>query len=154
MEGLVHLRIDPIHPTCRHSGSRFIPAFPLQLKKDLNRGGIMFMKPQTFISDSASVQPLKASSLGHFHNALPSKDVLGLWRSADAVCFDIDSTVCLDEGIDELAEFCGARKAVAEWTAKAMGGSVPFEEALAAILSLFKPSLSQVQDFLEKRPPK
>ncbi|XP_057991487.1 phosphoserine phosphatase, chloroplastic-like isoform X3 [Hevea brasiliensis] len=118
MEGLVHLRIDPIHPTCRHSGSRFIPAFPLQLKKDLNR------------------------------------DVLGLWRSADAVCFDIDSTVCLDEGIDELAEFCGARKAVAEWTAKAMGGSVPFEEALAAILSLFKPSLSQVQDFLEKRPPK
>ncbi|KAJ9163527.1 hypothetical protein P3X46_023185 [Hevea brasiliensis] len=113
IEGLVHLRIDPIHATCRHSGSRFIPAFSLQLKA-----------------------------------------VLGLWRSADAVCFDVDSTVCLDEGIDELAEFCGAGKAVAEWTAKAMGGSVPFEEALAARLSLFKPSLSQVQDFLEKRPPK
>uniref|UniRef100_A0A2P2J0A0 Uncharacterized protein n=1 Tax=Rhizophora mucronata TaxID=61149 RepID=A0A2P2J0A0_RHIMU len=31
-----------------------------------------------------------------------------------------------------------------------MGGSVSFEEALAARLSLFKPSLSQ--DFLEKRP--
>jgi phosphoserine phosphatase len=26
--------------------------------------------------------------------------------------------VCLDEGIDELAEFCGAGKAVAEWTAR------------------------------------
>ncbi|KAF2312859.1 hypothetical protein GH714_040912 [Hevea brasiliensis] len=143
MEGLVHLRIDPIHPTCRHSGSRFIPVFPLQLKKDLNRGGIMFMKPQSFISDIASVQPLKASSLGHFHNAVPSKDVLGLWRSVDAVCLDVDSTVCLDESIDELAEFCGAGKAVAEWTAKVMGGSVPFEEALAARLSLFKPSLSQ-----------
>lgn len=38
--------------------------------------------------------------------------------------------------------------------ARAMGGSVPFEEALAARLSLFKPSLSQVQDFLEKRPPR
>lgn len=39
-------------------------------------------------------------------------------RNADAVCFDVDSTVILDEGIDELADFCGAGKAVAEWTAK------------------------------------
>ena len=38
--------------------------------------------------------------------------------------------------------------------ARAMGGSVPFEEALAARLSLFKPSLAHVQDFLEKRPPR
>lgn len=45
-------------------------------------------------------------------------DVLELWKSADAVCFDVDSTVCTDEGIDELAEFCGAGKAVAEWTAR------------------------------------
>lgn len=41
-----------------------------------------------------------------------------MWRNADAVCFDVDSTVCVDEGIDELAEFCGAGKAVAEWTAR------------------------------------
>ncbi|KAI7746182.1 hypothetical protein M8C21_016260 [Ambrosia artemisiifolia] len=47
-----------------------------------------------------------------------------------------------------------AGKAVAEWTARAMGGSVPFEEALAARLDLFKPSSSTVQDFLEKRPPR
>ena len=45
-------------------------------------------------------------------------EVLELWRNGDAVCFDVDSTVCLDEGIDELAEFCGAGKAVAEWTAR------------------------------------
>lgn len=45
-------------------------------------------------------------------------EVLEIWRSADAVCFDVDSTVCVDEGIDELAEFCGAGKAVAEWTAR------------------------------------
>lgn len=45
-------------------------------------------------------------------------DVLELWQGADAVCFDVDSTVCVDEGIDELAEFCGAGKAVAEWTAR------------------------------------
>lgn len=41
-----------------------------------------------------------------------------MWQSADAVCFDVDSTVCMDEGIDELAEFCGAGKAVAEWTVR------------------------------------
>lgn len=42
--------------------------------------------------------------------------VLKIWRNADAVCFDVDSTVCKDEGIDELAEFCGAGEAVAAWT--------------------------------------
>lgn len=45
-------------------------------------------------------------------------EILELWQDADAVCFDVDSTVCVDEGIDELAEFCGAGKAVAEWTAR------------------------------------
>lgn len=45
-------------------------------------------------------------------------EVLEVWQSADAVCFDVDSTVCMDEGIDELADFCGAGKAVAEWTAR------------------------------------
>ena len=30
-----------------------------------------------------------------------------IWRKADAVCFDVDSTVIQEEGIDELAAFCG-----------------------------------------------
>ena len=92
------------------------------------------------------------------------------------------STVCLDEGIVELADFCGAGQAVAEWKTKqlsqflgyvsclaynifqktnlglislrAMTGTVPFDEALAAWISLSKPSLSQVEDRLEKRPPR
>ena len=46
--------------------------------------------------------------------------VIETLRNADAVCFDVDSTVILDEGIDELADFCGAGKAVAEWTANKM----------------------------------
>lgn len=37
-----------------------------------------------------------------------------IWRSADAVCFDVDSTVCTDEAIDELAKFVGREKEVAE----------------------------------------
>ncbi len=34
-------------------------------------------------------------------------EVRALWRQADAVCFDVDSTVCRDEAIDELASFLG-----------------------------------------------
>ncbi|KAK6250074.1 hypothetical protein QUC31_007549 [Theobroma cacao] len=155
MEGLATSRIISIQASRRQHYSAFLPTFSLQLRKISNRGQVWMMKrPKSFQSIAASVQPLEASTTGHFDNKQPSKEVLELWRSADAVCFDVDSTVCIDEGIDELAEFCGAGKAVAEWTARAMGGSVPFEEALAARLSLFKPSLAQVQDFLEKRPPR
>ena len=38
-----------------------------------------------------------------------------VWRKADAVCFDVDSTVIMDEGIDELAAFCGRGKEVSQW---------------------------------------
>ncbi|XP_020689975.1 phosphoserine phosphatase, chloroplastic isoform X1 [Dendrobium catenatum] len=103
---------------------------------------------------ATTLQPQCSKSASHFFSTKPSNEVLEIWRNADAVCFDVDSTVCLHEGIDELADFCGAGKAVSEWTNKAMSGSVPFEEALAARLSLFSPSLSQLQDFLEKRPPR
>ena len=75
-----------------------------------------------------------------------------LWRLSRAVCFDVDSTVVTEEGIDVLAEACGAGPAVAEWTRKAMGGSVPFHVALEARLSLFKPSRKDVQDCLDKHP--
>ncbi|CAM6084635.1 unnamed protein product [Calypogeia fissa] len=84
----------------------------------------------------------------------PSPVVLGTWKNADAVCFDVDSTVCEDEGIDELAAFCGAGEAVAAWTARAMGGAVPFEVALASRLDLFKPSKSTLASFLANRPPR
>lgn len=37
----------------------------------------------------------------------PQQTVQELFRTADSVCFDVDSTVIQDEGIDELAKFCG-----------------------------------------------
>ncbi|GER46001.1 phosphoserine phosphatase [Striga asiatica] len=114
----------------------------------------VFRSSKSFSPVTSFVQPLGATAMGFFDNTIPSKEVLDVWRNADAVCFDVDSTVCLDEGIDELAEFCGAGEAVAKWTARAMSGSVPFEKALDARLSLFNPSLSQVMQFLEKRPPR
>ena len=72
--------------------------------------------------------------------------------NADAVCFDVDSTVIEEEGIDVLADSLGKGKEVADFTAKAMGGSMKFEEALAARLELMKPSRSSVLDCLESHP--
>ena len=40
--------------------------------------------------------------------------VRAIWRSADAVTFDVDSTVCVDEGIDELAAFMSVGDKVAQ----------------------------------------
>lgn len=37
-----------------------------------------------------------------------------VWNYADAVCFDVDSTVIKEEGIDELAKFCNKGNEVAE----------------------------------------
>ena len=47
-------------------------------------------------------------------NATRKKIVKQIWRQADAVCFDVDSTVIKEEGIDGLAEFCGAGAQVKE----------------------------------------
>ena len=38
-----------------------------------------------------------------------------VWGRATAVCFDVDSTLIQEEGIDKLAEYCGAGEQVAEW---------------------------------------
>ncbi|TMW56702.1 hypothetical protein Poli38472_006712 [Pythium oligandrum] len=83
-----------------------------------------------------------------------SQNVQDLWRSVGAVCFDVDSTVCEDEGIDVLAEHCGAGNAVKEWTTKAMDGNVKFEDALAARLSIIKPSKRDIETCLENHPPR
>lgn len=84
----------------------------------------------------------------------PSPRVLSLWRSAQAVCFDVDSTLCVDESIDELAAFLGCGDAVAALTAGAMGGETKFEDALAARLNLMKPSKDAVAAFIASHPPR
>ncbi|NXH87406.1 SERB phosphatase, partial [Edolisoma coerulescens] len=76
-----------------------------------------------------------------------------IFRSADAVCFDVDSTVIREEGIDELAKFCGVGDAVAEMTRRAMGGTVTFKAALTARLGLIRPSYEQVQKLISDNPP-
>ncbi|XP_033746777.1 phosphoserine phosphatase-like isoform X2 [Pecten maximus] len=76
-----------------------------------------------------------------------------VWRSADAVCFDVDSTLLRDEALDELAKFCGVGKEVQEWTNRAMGGGVSFRMALTERLNIVKPSRKNLADFLEQHTP-
>ncbi|XP_077222865.1 phosphoserine phosphatase, chloroplastic-like isoform X2 [Tasmannia lanceolata] len=155
MAGLMSARINPIHIASNRHYSNLSPLISPCLTKNPNKLSFGIIKPhEPLLVMAASPKSPNTTSPTRFDNTLPTKEVLQIWKNADAVCFDVDSTVCLDEGIDELAEFCGAGKAVAEWTARAMSGSVPFEDALAARLSLFNPSLSQVNDFLHKRPPR
>ena len=42
------------------------------------------------------------------------RDMKAVLRAADCVCFDVDSTLIIDEGIDELASFLGVGKQVAQ----------------------------------------
>ncbi|KAM6946452.1 phosphoserine phosphatase [Aplochiton taeniatus] len=76
-----------------------------------------------------------------------------IFRSAEAVCFDVDSTVIKEEGIDELAKFCGVGDAVTEMTRKAMGGSVTFQTALEERLSVIRCSREQVNKLITDHPP-
>lgn len=80
------------------------------------------------------------------------EDAMSALANADAVCFDVDSTVIQEEGIDVLADYLGKGAKVAEFTAKAMGGTMKFEEALAERLKIIEPSRTSILDCLRDRP--
>ncbi|XP_026290263.1 phosphoserine phosphatase [Frankliniella occidentalis] len=98
------------------------------------------------------VNPDFLSSMPIIRNMDSSDQARYLWRTADAVCFDVDSTVIMDEAIDEMAKYCGKGDAVAALTKEAMKGSMNFREALAMRLNIIKPSTSQIKSFLQNEP--
>ena len=76
---------------------------------------------------------------------LPSREATQqIWRKADAVCFDVDSTLVTIEGLDALAEYCGVGEEVKQWTKRAMRGSVTIQESLKARLNIVKATEKQV----------
>ncbi|KAJ3675562.1 hypothetical protein LUZ60_004604 [Juncus effusus] len=152
MADSIKLRANPTHRLCTRQFVLTKPSYLQSINGKSLKSFSISVKPSK--NPNFSVKAALEVSKSSMDTTLPSREVLEIWRNANAVCFDVDSTVCLDEGIDELADFCGAGQAVAEWTKRAMNGSIPFEEALAARLALFKPSLAQVLDCLEKRPPR
>lgn len=76
------------------------------------------------------------------------------WKSMDAICFDVDSTVSTDEGIDVLAASLGKGDEVKAFTQLAMNGNTPFEVALESRLNIMKPSLASIEKCLVEHPPK
>lgn len=95
---------------------------------------------------------LKTLSLVSISVMSPQQTVQELFRTADCVCFDVDSTVIQDEGIDELAKFCGKGDEVKRLTAEAMGGNMTFQEALKKRLDIIRPNVGQIREFIEKFP--
>ncbi|PNW83855.1 hypothetical protein CHLRE_04g217955v5 [Chlamydomonas reinhardtii] len=93
---------------------------------------------------STAAQPISTMEL--------KPDVAQKLRHAEAVCFDVDSTFCEDESIDELAAYLGVGEQVAALTAKAMGGTVEFKEALRTRLGVMHPSRQAVDKFLADHP--
>ncbi|KAJ8967861.1 hypothetical protein NQ317_017628 [Molorchus minor] len=82
-----------------------------------------------------------------------SNEVQDVLRKADAICFDVDSTVIQEEGIDELAKFCNKGSEVAALTTRAMTGNMTFQQALTLRLGIIQPSLSQLKEFIKIKPP-
>ncbi|XP_076245724.1 phosphoserine phosphatase [Calliopsis andreniformis] len=79
-------------------------------------------------------------------------DLKAIWRKADAVTFDVDSTVIREEGIDELAKFCGKGDEVTALTKQAMQGCVTFQQSLTERLNIINPSITQVKQLLLLHP--
>ncbi|XP_055694595.1 phosphoserine phosphatase isoform X1 [Lutzomyia longipalpis] len=73
-------------------------------------------------------------------------------RRTNIVCFDVDSTVIREEGIDELAAFCGKRNEVSRLTREAMQGSMTFQEALRKRLEIINPSQGEIWEFIKTHP--
>ncbi|CDS42905.1 phosphoserine phosphatase [Echinococcus multilocularis] len=69
-----------------------------------------------------------------------------------AICFDVDSTVCPDEGIDKLAAYCNKEAVVSQITTQAMDGTMGVTEALEQRLSILGLSKDLIRRFLDDTP--
>ena len=106
------------------------------------------------MSSSASVYSSILKSLPNYDSFI-GNDIPGAIEhlaKADCVCFDVDSTVVDEEGIDVLADHLGLGEAVAALTKQAMEGGLPFQDALAQRLDLLKPSQQSIEECLEAHP--
>ncbi len=106
-----------------------------------------------------AARPMSSSTVSSATGATPARGIdvpraQNALASADAVCFDVDSTVVTEEGIDVLAASLspevGAK--VAAYTASAMGGTVPFQDALRARLDIMRPSEQDIARCMADHP--
>lgn len=129
----------------RHDGVRTVSTVP-------PRGGIAAV-PCAECAVGGAGSPTRSAARRTASTAA-SADVLAALRGADAVCFDVDSTVTQEEGIDELARFAGVYDGVKAMTTEAMGGDAPFGTTLSKRLELINPTRDMVERFLREKPAK
>jgi phosphoserine phosphatase len=121
----------------------------------LPRGRHSFSRPFAFarqMSSSTTPESLFQSLNGKSCIGNNVGDAMYSLYTADAVCFDVDSTVIAEEGIDVLAEYLGKGEKVAALTKQAMEGGMKFQEALQLRLDLLKPSKTQILTLLKEQP--
>uniref|UniRef100_A0A8D8ZQI3 Phosphoserine phosphatase n=1 Tax=Cacopsylla melanoneura TaxID=428564 RepID=A0A8D8ZQI3_9HEMI len=75
-------------------------------------------------------------------------------RSADAVCFDVDSTLFTTEGVDELTEFMNKTKETKHQPLAALCGVSNVRKAMEDRMNLLKPSIEDMKQFNKERSPK
>lgn len=76
---------------------------------------------------------------------LPTTEQAHLIKTANIVCFDVDSTVVKYEGIDILASYHNVYNAVSQYTTSAMNGNITFQQALNDRLNIIKPNYNILQ---------
>ncbi|GAX75615.1 hypothetical protein CEUSTIGMA_g3059.t1 [Chlamydomonas eustigma] len=86
-------------------------------------------------------------------NLTPSQHVLDIWHKAEAVCFDVDCTVTVNDSLDLLAEYMGVGKEVENLTKKAMDGTLSLGQALEERLKLINCKPKDIKSFLAANPP-
>ncbi|KAH8876285.1 Phosphoserine phosphatase, chloroplastic [Schistosoma japonicum] len=71
------------------------------------------------------------------------------WSSIKCICLDVDSTVCVGEGLDELGNYLGVGETIKKLTEKAMSGELDFTEALEARLLSMDINEQKLNDFID-----
>ena len=130
-----------------------LPSVPLSGFHIVRPRIALTMPPRRKEERGVRVALAMSSAPGTWSVSSPPPQVVNVLASADAWCFDVDSTFCQDESIDELAAFLGVGEQVAAVTARAMGGSMKFQDALAQRLDVMRPSASDVERYLASHPP-
>jgi len=108
--------------------------------------------PTIKMHSNGNISTLTSETVRMAHYDKNVSQAVEVLRRSDIVCFDVDSTVIKEEGIDELAKFCGKGAEVERLTREAMGGSMTFQEALRRRLNIIRPSQRQIGDFLRQHP--
>lgn len=141
----------------RHISSSFAAAVHLRVTP-VSSHSFLLVARRTLVSSTAvamapSGAEIRASLFAN--QSLMGQDIDGAMEAlaqADCVCFDVDSTVVDEEGIDVLADFLGQGEQVAALTKQAMEGGMKFQDALALRLDLLRPSRPRIEACLQAHP--